>query len=117
MKAEHVAEICHEANRALCEQQGDFSQPPWTAAGGWARDSAYSGVLFHLDQPDATPAASHESWLAEKRATGWKHGPVKDPANKRHPCMVPFDELPVDQQIKDHLFKGIVDALRSFVGK
>jgi hypothetical protein len=28
-----------------------------------------------------------------------------------HPCIVPFDELPHEQQAEDHLFRGIVRAL------
>jgi hypothetical protein len=107
-----IARICHETNRAYCAAIGDFSQLPWEIADEWQRTSAVKGVEFHLAHPDATASASHDSWLEEKRATGWKYGPVKDPAKKEHPCFVPFDELPVEQQRKDKLFKAIVEALR-----
>lgn len=29
-----------------------------------------------------------------------------------HPCLLTFDELPIEQQIKDHLFREIVHALK-----
>jgi hypothetical protein len=80
----------------------------------WQRQSALNGVAFHLtalekgDEP--APSASHESWLAEKEADGWKYGPVKNPETKEHPCFVPYDQLPVEQRRKDYIFGAIVKA-------
>ncbi len=48
---------------------------------------------------------------AEKLAAGWTYGPAKDPEAKRHPCLVPFAELPANQQAKDRLFFAVVSAL------
>jgi hypothetical protein len=110
-----VAEICHETNRAYCKALGDDSQPAWSEAPEWQRTSAISGVIFHRNNPEASPSASHESWLEEKRAAGWTYGPVKDPERKTHPCFVPFTGLPPEQQAKDRLFKGIVDAVRDLI--
>lgn len=106
-----IARVCHEVNRAYCQALGDNSQPTWEDAPEWQRSSALAGVQMHTDKPDASPAASHDCWLEEKRAAGWKYGPVKDPAKKEHPCFVPFDELPRDQQAKDFIFRAVVHAL------
>ncbi len=106
---EAVAKICHEANRALCTALGDNSQPAWEDAPEWQQTSAKKGVEFHV--MNAPASASHESWLKEKEATGWKYGPVKDPEKKEHPCFVPYDQLPPEQKFKDYLFRGIVHAL------
>jgi len=89
------------------------SQPKWEDAPEWQRSSAEKGVEFNLAHPDAPPSASHDSWLAEKEATGWKFGPVKDPEKKEHPCLVPYAELSLEQRRKDALFKAIVAALSS----
>lgn len=115
MLIEQIAEICHEANRALCQATGDNSQPAWKQAPDWQKESAINGVQFHLANPDASASHSHEEWLREKRATGWQYGPVKDQGKKEHPCIVPFDELPAEQQAKDYLFQAIVQALGRFV--
>ena len=115
MSPDQIAEVCHETNRAYCATFGDFSQPPWASAPEWQRHSAIKGVHFHLANPQASPAASHESWLEEKRRDGWKYGPVKNPEAKEHPCFVPFTGLPPQQQAKDKLFKGVVDALRELI--
>jgi hypothetical protein len=107
-----VAKTCHEANRAYCKALGDDSQPAWEDAPDWQKSSAIKGVKFIWENPDASPAASHESWLEEKRKDGWSYGPVKDPVAKTHPCFVPYDELPVEQRAKDYIFGAIVRALR-----
>ena len=46
--------------------------------------------------------------MAEKVATGWKYGPVKNPDAKEHPCMVPYAELPPEQRRKDALYLAMV---------
>lgn len=111
MSEEAIARVCHEVNRAYCEAMGDNSQPPWDDAADWMKSSAMNGVALHLNNPDAGPEASHESWMAEKEATGWKYGPVKDAELKEHPCMVPFSELSKEQQAKDFVFRAVVRAL------
>ncbi len=108
-----IARTCHEVNRAYCASQGDHSQPAWADAPEWQRQSAITGVLYALGHPDAKPADSHESWLAEKRRDGWSYGPVKDPEAKTHPCFVPYDELPPSQKAKDYIFLAIVRELAS----
>jgi RyR domain-containing protein len=110
-----VAELCHESNRVYCKSLGDYSQPSWSDAPDWQKDSAINGVKFHILNPDAKVSDSHVSWLKEKAGTGWKYGPVKDAEKKEHPCFVPYEDLPLDQQIKDYIFKGIVDSVRKFV--
>lgn len=106
-----VARTCHEVNRAYCAAIGDHSQPAWEHAPEWQKDSARNGVAFIMQNPDAGPDASHNSWLAQKEAEGWKYGPVKDPEKKEHPCFVPYDQLPQEQKVKDYLFGAVVRSL------
>lgn len=107
----HIAMVCHNVNKAYCEALGDHSQPTWEDAPDWAKQSALSGVVFHTMNPGASPGASHEEWLKFKEKEGWTWGPVKDPDKKEHPCMVPFDKLPLQQQVKDHLFIAVVNSI------
>ena len=111
MKIIEIARVCHEVNRAYCQALGDDTQKPWGEAPDWQRFSAMQGVQFHIDNPDASAAASHESWLQEKRSAGWAYGPVKIESKREHPCFVPFDDLPREQQAKDYIFRAIVRAL------
>ena len=111
MNTEQIAKVCHEVNRAYCQALGDNSQPAWEDAPDWQKSSAVNGVEYHVAHPEAGPQHSHECWLAEKRAAGWKWGPEKSVNEKEHPCMVPFDELPKEQQAKDFIFRAVVHAL------
>lgn len=115
MTKEQVAQVAHEINLAYCEAIGDLTQVSWEKAPDWQKESAIKGVDFHLSNPDASPSASHESWLKQKEEDGWKYGPIKDAVKKEHPCYVPFSELPVQQQAKDFLFRQVVHSLEKFV--
>jgi hypothetical protein len=106
-----IAAVCHEANRAYCETLGDYSQVEWEDAPDWQRESAALGVERVATDPNTAPSVSHESWFKQKLADGWKYGPEKDPEAKTHPCMVPFSDLPRDQQLKDVLFIAVARAL------
>jgi len=111
MKIESIAATAHEVNRAFCEGTGDNSQPTWDDAPAWQKDSAIEGVNAIKDGKVTGPGDSHRGWLAHKEAAGWTYGETKDPEAKTHPCMVPFDSLPLDQQAKDHLFFQTVSHL------
>jgi len=106
-----IAEVAHQANRAICQTYGDDSQPTWADAPDWQIESCVAGVAFFEANPDATPEQMHESWLQQKLADGWVFGPEKDPEAKTHPCLIPYNQLPVEQQIKDHVFRAIVETL------
>lgn len=118
MDDERVIEACaraaYEVNRAYCLALGDDSQPPWESAAEWQTTSVRNGVVGAL--AGNTPEESHQAWLAEKGATGWKYGPVKDVEKREHPCFLPYVELPAAQRTKDTLFVGTVRAVAASLG-
>lgn len=105
-----IARHAHEANRIYCSSIGDYTQQDWVGAPQWQKDSAIAGVRMHVENPLATPADSHASWMAHKEADGWRWGPVKDEVAKTHHCMVPYDELPIEQRIKDTVYANLVKS-------
>lgn len=111
MENEEIARVAHEVNRAYCEALGDDSQLAWEDSPEWQRVSAVRGVELHRCG-DFGPEASHESWWNEKRKQGWVYGIRKDSDAKTHPCCIPFEELPREQQAKDFIFRGVVNALK-----
>lgn len=99
-----AAKAAHEVNRAYCIGLGDQSQTPWIDAQQWQRDSAIDGAQAIADDPNLPHESSHVGWMKQKLDDGWEYGPVKDPDKKEHPCLVPYEDLPSDQQHKDALF-------------
>jgi hypothetical protein len=106
-----AAKAAHEVNRIYCLALGDESQPLWGDAPSWQWDSAIHGVEAIIKNPNHPPSASHDNWMAEKIAAGWKYGPTKNPEKKEHPCMVPYEDLPVDQRMKDTIFMAVVKGV------
>ena len=109
---ENIAKVCHQANKAICENNNDTSQKNWEEAEEWQRESAIKGVKFRLENSTAPNSAQHEAWMADKVADGWAYGEVKDAEKKTHPCIVDYSELPKFQQDKDAAFTAIVDCLK-----
>jgi excisionase family DNA binding protein len=110
--AEDIARVVHAANRELQIVQGDpVPSPPWDEAPDYQVREAVAGVQEVLRDPDLTAERSHELWCDRMRADGWVHGDVKDPQRKTHPTLLPFAELPEEQQLKDRLFIAVVRAL------
>lgn len=108
---EQIARVAHEVNRAYCQALGDDTQSSWEEAPEWQRVSARMGVDLHC-MGDFGPEASHISWMQQKLDDGWKWGAIKNPDTKEHPCLVPFNDLPKEQQAKDFIFRAVVHALR-----
>ena len=107
-----IARVCHEANRALQAGLADPAvsvAPAWDSAPQEYRDSSIAGVRGIL--AGNSPEQSHASWCSFKTSAGWVYGPVKDDVARTHPCLVPYEDLPARDKVKDHLFSAIVRTL------
>lgn len=113
MRIEAIARVIHAANRAYCQEIGDFSQLPWDEAPDWQQRSAIEAVHHVQQNPDVSPASLHDHWVRHKISEGWRWGEVKDAEAKTHPCMVDFDSLPIEQRCKDTLVTQIARILLS----
>lgn len=112
MKIADIAMICHEANRAYQYVIGQEVSPAWRDAPQWQADSAIAGVQAVVWGTATSPEEQWRTWKEHKLSEGWKYGPVKNAETKEHPCIVDtYDQLPIDEQRKDRLFRGIVTAL------
>jgi hypothetical protein len=111
---EQVARVCHETLRAYCQTLGDNSLAPWDNAPEWQKESSRDGVRFQFAQAaagvDLSPSATHNRWLKQKRADGWKQGVAKDHDTREHPSFVAFDDLPLEEKRKDYLFAAVCKA-------
>jgi hypothetical protein len=44
---------------------------------------------------------AHEIWAQQRLAEGWTYGPRRDDAAKKHPCLVPYEDLPESEKEYD----------------
>ena len=95
---EALPEEYREANRA---QARDIVAK--MHAIGWIIVPAKDGEAFEpsADELDLLAREEHERWARQRRADGWCYGPVRDDEALRHPMLIPYDDLPVDEQQKD----------------
>ena len=43
----------------------------------------------------------HEIWSQTRIAQGWTYGPERNDAEKKHPCLVPYEDLPEEEKVYD----------------
>lgn len=114
---EQIAEIAHEANRALQRILGDPGIP---VAPTWSQfpEDQQAGVVagVKIARHGAPPNVLHDSWMRDKFAAGWTYGETKDVEAKTHPSLVPFDSLSPADQAKDFLFSGVCVAMNAAAG-
>ena len=55
----------------------------------------------------------HEVWAAGRIAEGWRWGAERDDARKKHPCLVPYDELPDAEKEYDR--RTALETLKTIV--
>ena len=53
---------------------------------------------------------THEVWAATRLEQGWTHGPARDDAHKKHPCLVPYSALPESEKEYDR--KTVSETLK-----
>ena len=44
---------------------------------------------------------AHDLWAAQRIKDGWTWGPTRDDSAKKHPCLVPYAELPESEKEYD----------------
>lgn len=109
MSPSRIAQVCHEANRGYQRALGEEVSLPWEECGVDMQVSVVHGVK--VAQEGNGPEEMHRQWVMVREAQGWKYGDTKDPEAKTHPNLIPYDDLPLGQKIKDRLFLSIVQAL------
>jgi len=109
MTTEDIARVAHETLRAYSGTLGEYSQAAWQDAEQWVRQSKIDGVEAVLG--GATPRQLHTAWCESRETAGWVYGPRLSYPERTHPCLVPYNDLSVDQRRKDTLFSAVVKAL------
>lgn len=43
----------------------------------------------------------HEVWAQSRMSQGWTYGKVRNDEQKKHPCLIPYEELPEEEKEYD----------------
>lgn len=54
-----------------------------------------------VDLSEAIAKNVHEVWAQGRIAEGWTYGPERNDALKKHPCLIPYEELPESEKEYD----------------
>lgn len=57
--------------------------------------------------------STHDVWAATRMGQGWTYGPKRDDENKRHPCLVPYRDLPEAEKEYDR--RTAAEALKAIL--
>ena len=118
-----VAMVCHDTNLGMQKAQEILALHDGT----YDEDTVPTGQMadLHPDLRDAavagvtrarqlgaslSPRDHHNHWVEFLDQRGWQLGP-KDPENKTHPNLKPWDDLDRFQQDKDRVFLSVVTAM------
>lgn len=109
MLIEICAQAAHDTNNTYCRAIGDTPSPQWSSLTSAQREGVRAGVRRAAS--GGTARESHELWMASRLAEGWVYGPEKNFSDRTSPNLVPYDDLPPEQRIKNDLFLSVVRAV------
>lgn len=73
-----------------------------------------SGVTLSpeiLELTERLAEHAHEIWARQRLQDGWTHGPKRDDAEKKHPCLVPYADLTESEKQYDR--NAAIDTLKA----
>ena len=44
---------------------------------------------------------AHDVWARQRMEQGWTYGPERDDLRKKHPCLIPYQQLPESEKVYD----------------
>lgn len=94
-QADHITKTLH---RIGCDISllGDWDEEPFS---------------FAPEELEILAAGEHERWSREKLASAWTFGAVRDEGSRRHPSLVPWDQLSEAEKEKDRNAVRVLPAV------
>lgn len=108
---EFVAILVHQLNDTYRSLIGETPKGAWETLDEDVKQSTVKGIVYILQNPDVTPAEVHAKWVEERTCEGWSFGETMDPDAKTHPCLTPYEDLPLAHRMKDYLYCSTVKAV------
>lgn len=115
MTSEKIAQIIHGATAPIGRIACGNPIPVWEDLSVGQRCRAAVAVDDLMRNPHIKePEDFHDIWANPLYDDGWVWGPVYSLKTKQHPCLVPYDELPDAEKIKDMIWASLIEVFRPF---
>lgn len=105
-----AARLLHVAIQAVQSALKQEVSPDWELLTAAEQDMKAAHTR-QMRREKVTARKAHESWMALRLSEGWTWGPVTDKARKVHSALCPFEEIPVEEVIKDVLYERLLAAM------
>lgn len=56
---------------------------------------------------------AHDIWAERRIKEGWTYGTERDDTNKKHPCLVPYEDLPESEKEYDR--SSVCETLKAII--
>ncbi len=107
-----IAEIIHSVSSLI-------PRPDGSEVGSWQdlpdtfKKNAENAVIQIMNSSSHSPEDLHNLWMKPLVNGGWSQGPY-DRENKTHPCLIPFEELPESEVLKDEIWFHMTECFRKY---
>jgi hypothetical protein len=111
-----IAKWIYEATRIEAEWNKRRVIPEkWEVRSQEFKEQFIETIKKYFEDELPTPEEAHNSWVNAYKKMGWKYGNVRDVKKKTHPDMIPFEDLPKDEQNKDAIFLSFVFLAKKII--
>lgn len=108
---EKIAAVCYAAIREWCIQTKQPIDYPWENLSPAYRTHVKIVVArCFADMTVPSGKVLHQRCMKEGMDGGWTYGEVVDKAKKRHPDILPWEKLSMEQRIKEHIFSAVIKS-------
>ncbi len=113
LTAMQIAEMLHSVTSKIQRMDGSTVES-WEELSEENKRLSTKAVREIYNRPQMTAEQLHNLWMKLKLEDNWECGPEYDSVNKKHPCIVPFVDLPLSERCKDLIWEHLPKALFPF---
>jgi hypothetical protein len=119
ISARELAKIIHGATSTLPRIDGTKA-PEWDLLSSESQrlaEIAVKEIFENCAKYFGRPSSAkdyHDLWMNLKLNEGWKHGTSFSLVDKTHPSLIPFEDLPLSEKIKDEVWFSLTVTLRKY---
>ena len=106
-----AAKAAHDANFHYNKFRGiDRDGKLWEDCSDEEKHRLLNAAGRIFDNPKLTPEELHKLWCEDMLSRGWKYGDAYSFADKTHPCIASYNEIPDEDKLKDTMYLSIIRA-------